>query len=92
MLIIWFFLAILNSFITKPSPLQESYNNAKSWVSQLEQSADRNVVIALAGNQCDMEHQRAVNREVSTDGQANNEFSLTQRFILTADGHGICDK
>eukprot|EP01138_Halocafeteria_seosinensis_P016059 gb/GECG01016387.1/.p1 GENE.gb/GECG01016387.1/~~gb/GECG01016387.1/.p1 ORF type:complete len:205 (+),score=27.80 gb/GECG01016387.1/:1-615(+) len=45
----------------------ESFNNAKQWVSRLEQDAGRESgrtpVIALAGNKCDLPGERQVSRE-----------------------------
>jgi hypothetical protein len=34
--------------------LQESFNGAKSWVKELQRRGDPGVVIALAGNKCDL--------------------------------------
>ena len=44
--------------------LQESFARAKNWVKELNLQAN-NIVIALAGNKCDLEPQRAVSRAVS---------------------------
>lgn len=37
-----------------------SLDKAKSWVKELQRQADPNIVIALAGNKCDLEARRAV--------------------------------
>ncbi|KAG5459099.1 MAG: hypothetical protein BJ554DRAFT_552 [Olpidium bornovanus] len=43
---------------------QASLDKAKSWVKELQRQADPNIVIALAGNKCDLEARRAVPIEV----------------------------
>tara|TARA_B110000090_G_C13158626_1_gene360624 strand:- start:180 stop:689 length:510 start_codon:yes stop_codon:yes gene_type:complete len=42
---------------------RDSFNGAKSWVKELQKSRDMSVVIALAGNKCDMESKRRVEAE-----------------------------
>jgi Ras-related protein Rab-5C len=44
--------------------LQASLEKAKAWVNELQRQADPNIVIALAGNKCDLESRRAVETEV----------------------------
>mmetsp|Transcript_2306 Transcript_2306/g.3217 ORF Transcript_2306/g.3217 Transcript_2306/m.3217 type:complete len:196 (+) Transcript_2306:100-687(+) len=39
---------------------KDSFNGAKSWVKELQRRGDPNVVIALAGNKCDLEPRRQV--------------------------------
>jgi len=38
----------------------ESFEKAKSWVSELQRQGSPNIVIALAGNKCDLANKRAV--------------------------------
>eukprot|EP00124_Ichthyophonus_hoferi_P001946 Ihof_evm9s117 gene=Ihof_evmTU9s117 len=40
----------------------ETFNRAKSWVKELQRQANPNIVIALAGNKCDLP-QRVVSKE-----------------------------
>ena len=42
---------------------RDSFNGARSWIKELQKSRDMNVVIALAGNKCDMESKRRVEVE-----------------------------
>ncbi len=42
---------------------KESFAGAKSWVKELKRRGEDNVVIALAGNKCDMETKRKVETE-----------------------------
>jgi len=42
---------------------KDSYNGARSWVKELQKRGDSNVVIAIAGNKCDMESRRKVESE-----------------------------
>jgi len=37
---------------------------AKAWVNELQRQADPNIVIALAGNKCDLEARRAIETKV----------------------------
>lgn len=41
----------------------ESLDKAKAWVKELKRQASENIVIALAGNKCDLSSQRAVETE-----------------------------
>lgn len=43
---------------------QSSLEKAKAWVNELQRQADPNIVIALAGNKCDLESRRAIKTEV----------------------------
>lgn len=42
---------------------KDSFSGAKSWVKELQRRGDPNVVIALAGNKCDMESKKKVDFE-----------------------------
>jgi small GTP-binding protein len=42
---------------------RDSYNGARSWVKELQKRGDSNLVIAIAGNKCDMESKRKVETE-----------------------------
>ena len=44
---------------------QSSFETLKNWVQELQSLGPENIVIALAGNKCDLADQRAVEREVS---------------------------
>ncbi|CAO0792711.1 unnamed protein product [Mucor circinelloides] len=46
--------------ITQASSLEK----AKAWVNELQRQADPNIVIALAGNKCDLEARRAIETKV----------------------------
>ena len=52
--------AIVVFDITSP----ESFEKAKSWVSELQRQGSPNIVIALAGNKCDLANKRAVQTSV----------------------------
>lgn len=47
-----------------PFYFQSSLDKAKAWVNELQRQADPNIVIALAGNKCDLESRRAVETKV----------------------------
>ncbi|XP_030524388.1 ras-related protein Rab11C-like [Rhodamnia argentea] len=42
---------------------RETFDNIQRWLRQLRDRADSNIVIMLAGNKCDLNHVRAVQRE-----------------------------
>ena len=47
------------------APRQSSFETLKSWVQELQSLGPENIVIALAGNKCDLADQRAVDQETS---------------------------
>jgi len=51
---------------------KDSFNGAKSWVKELQRRGDPNVVIALAGNKCDLEHKRKVEYEEASSYAMEN--------------------
>lgn len=53
---------------------------AKAWVNELQRQADPNIVIALAGNKCDLDSRRAVETEVCYD--CDRTFTLKRNVIL----------
>ena len=53
---------------------QDSFNGAKSWVKELQRRGDPNVVIALAGNKCDLESKRKVQTEEAQQYAKENEI------------------
>ena len=78
--------------------VQESFNGAKSWVKELQRRGDPNVVIALAGNKCDLEENRQVPREEAEEYAAENNLlfmetsakaALNVREIFEAIGHKL---
>lgn len=44
--------------------LQESFDGAKSWVTELRNKGEKDCVIALAGNKCDLHSERQVDIDV----------------------------
>lgn len=53
---------------------KDSYNGARSWIKELQKRGDSNVVIALAGNKCDMESRRKVESEEAVKYATDNEI------------------
>lgn len=53
---------------------QSSLDKAKAWVNELQRQADPNIVIALAGNKCDLEARRAI--ETKTAQEYADEVGL----------------
>ncbi|KAI7904830.1 ras family-domain-containing protein [Cokeromyces recurvatus] len=44
-----------------------SLDKAKAWVNELQRQADPNIVIALAGNKCDLEARRAIETKTAQE-------------------------
>ena len=42
---------------------RKSFERVISWIAELQAQADKNIVIVVAGNKCDMEKERQVNRQ-----------------------------
>ena len=53
----------------------QSYDNVKSWISQIREEASPNVVIYIAGNKIDLEEERKVKTE---DGQIDYNYKCQQ--------------
>mmetsp|Transcript_13722 Transcript_13722/g.27365 ORF Transcript_13722/g.27365 Transcript_13722/m.27365 type:complete len:195 (-) Transcript_13722:21-605(-) len=72
-----------------------SFTGAKSWVKELQRRGDPNVVIALAGNKCDLELRRKVDYEeahqyaeengiLHMETSAKNAQNVKQLFVAIA--------
>lgn len=76
--------------------VQNSWKRAQSWIRELQRQANANIVIALAGNKCDLADMRAVRREdvqsFATDANllfletsAKNDINIHQLFQAIAE-------
>lgn len=54
--------ALLVYDITK----RESFENVEKWYKELRQNGDKDMVVILVGNKCDLKHLRAVSQEEAT--------------------------
>jgi len=63
---------------------KDSFNGAKSWVKELQRRGDPNVVIALAGNKCDMDSKRKVQTEEAQQYAQENEIIFMETSAKTA--------
>ena len=43
--------------------ITKDYRSIDRWLQELRDHTDRNIVILLVGNKCDLEHQRVVSTE-----------------------------
>jgi small GTP-binding protein len=55
--------ALLVYDITK----QDSYKNVEKWLKELKENAEKEMVVILVGNKCDLKHLRAVSVEEAKD-------------------------
>jgi small GTP-binding protein len=63
---------------------KDSFNGAKSWVKELQRRGDPNVVIALAGNKCDMDIKRKVQTEEAQQYAQENDIIFMETSAKTA--------
>jgi small GTP-binding protein len=63
---------------------KDSFNGAKSWVKELQRRGDPNVVIALAGNKCDMEGKRKVQTEEAQQYARDSDIIHMETSAKTA--------
>lgn len=63
---------------------KDSFNGAKSWVKELQRRGDPNVVIALAGNKCDVESKRKVQAEEAAQYALENDILHLETSAKTA--------
>ena len=63
---------------------KDSFNGAKSWVKELQRRGDPNVVIALAGNKCDMESKRKVQTEEAQQYARDSDILHMETSAKTA--------
>ena len=54
-----------SAIVTYEITSTKSFERAKSWVKELQESSNVDIVIALAGNKCDMESNRRVEKETA---------------------------
>lgn len=62
----------------------ETFNRAKRWVSELQEQANPNIVIALAGNKADKSANRAVEYEDAQVYAADNNLVFMETSAKTA--------
>ncbi len=62
---------------------KDTFNGAKSWVKELQRRGDQNVVIALAGNKCDLD-KRKVETEEAQQYALDNDIIYMETSAKTA--------
>ncbi|KAG2204421.1 ras family-domain-containing protein [Mucor mucedo] len=62
-----------------------SLDKAKAWVNELQRQADPNIVIALAGNKCDLESRRAVETKTAQEYADEAGLLFFETSAKTAD-------
>lgn len=60
---------------------QQSFERAKSWVSELQQSGSANMVIALAGNKADLSSQREVEEDIAQAYATENGLLFVETSV-----------
>mmetsp|Transcript_19896 Transcript_19896/g.39038 ORF Transcript_19896/g.39038 Transcript_19896/m.39038 type:complete len:195 (-) Transcript_19896:679-1263(-) len=63
---------------------RESYDGAKSWITELQRRGDPNVILALAGNKVDNEAQRQVPKEEVEEYANENSIIFFETSAKTA--------
>merc|ERR1711937_1059395 len=62
----------------------DSFARAKSWVKELQRQANPNIVIALAGNKCDLASKRKVEAAEATEYAKDNGLFFMETSAKTA--------
>jgi Ras-related protein Rab-5C len=62
----------------------DSFERAKTWVKELQRQAPQNIVIALAGNKCDLADSRAVDFEDAKQYAEENGLLFVETSAKTA--------
>jgi len=61
-----------------------SFENVKKWLKEVHEHADKDIVIMLVGNKCDLKHARAVETRVAEDFAKDNGMSFVETSALDA--------
>jgi GTPase SAR1 family protein len=68
---------------------RKSFDKVVSWINELKMQADKNIVIVVAGNKCDMERERQINK---SDAQEFCRKMQIRHFDTSAkNGNGVED-
>merc|ERR1712182_53783 len=62
----------------------DSFSRAKSWVKELQRQGSPNIVIALAGNKCDLASKRKVEAAEATEYAKDNGLFFMETSAKTA--------
>merc|ERR1712225_227938 len=62
----------------------DSFSRAKSWVKELQRQGSPNIVIALAGNKCDLASKRKVDDKEATEYAKDNGLFFMETSAKTA--------
>jgi GTPase SAR1 family protein len=60
-----------------------SFERARAWVSELQQTGSLNMVIGLAGNKCDMNTHREVQDDVAREYADSNQLLFFETSVST---------
>ncbi|XP_045194567.1 ras-related protein Rab-22A-like [Mercenaria mercenaria] len=63
---------------------ESSFPAVKDWISELNKNASGNLVVAIAGNKCDLEDLREVSLKQATDYASDISAIFTETSALTA--------
>ncbi|RNA24431.1 ras-related Rab-11A [Brachionus plicatilis] len=72
--------ALLVYDITK----RESFENVDKWYKELRQNGEKDMVVILVGNKCDLKHLRAVSQEEATSFAESKKISFIEASALEA--------
>jgi len=62
----------------------QSFENVQTWLSELRDHADRDIVVMLVGNKTDLRHLRQVQTEVATEFAKAHDLSFIETSALEA--------
>lgn len=76
-----YFLSIDNNVLCL---LQDTFGRAKNWIKELQRQASSSIVIALAGNKCDLAAERSVEFEEAQTYADENGLVFMETSAKTA--------
>jgi small GTP-binding protein len=68
---------------------RRSFDKVVSWITELKNQADKNIVIIVAGNKCDMERERQINRADALE--FCRKMSIRHFDTSAKNGNGVDD-
>lgn len=62
----------------------QTYDNVLTWLKDLKDHADGNIIVMLVGNKCDLKHLRAVPTDVAQQFAESNQMSFIETSALNS--------
>ncbi len=60
-----------------------SFDNIDKWISEIKANADKNIILVICGNKCDLSDKRVISLDESLDKSSNNNLILFETSAKT---------